>query len=139
MRRPRRRGFMLMTVVVVMSLAAGVLAVLAGWSIQHYREVQAERVRQVTRAVSDSAAAYARQHLAEWGRRPPTVPIRLDVGSLAPPGLSATATVEIVTGDGRRVCRIAAHVERGSLAAADMVELLMAEPATSSAPVSSGQ
>ena len=139
MRPAHRHGFMLIVVVVVMCLAAGVLAILTTWTMQRYREVQAERVRQVMRAVSDSAVAYARLHLGEWDRRLPAGTITLDVASLAPPGFSAAATVEIVSEGGRRLCRVASHVERGMLAGADMVDLPMTAPATSSASASAAQ
>ena len=127
--RERRRGFVLIIVLIVMTLTAGVLALVASWGVYRHRELQLDRVRLGSRVINDSALAYARLHLAEWTAQPPDSGIDLDVGSLALRGLTASATVSVVTDGNRRVCRIATRVERGSLLATNEIDLPMGPPA----------
>jgi type II secretory pathway pseudopilin PulG len=136
MRTPTsRNGFALIVVVVLTALTAGLLSMLSLWAAYRYREVQSERARQVARAIGDSAVAYARSHLNEWKSAPPADRLVLDVSSLAPAGMSASASVVFVIEDGRRVCRVSSRAERGAIASEDTVDLpLGPAPATSSAP-----
>ncbi len=129
-------GFVLIVVVVLTALTAGLLAMLSLWASYRYREVQSERVRQVTRAVSNSAVAYARVHLSEWKSNPPAGSLVLDVSSLAPTGMSASASVAFVIEGNQRVCRIASRVERGTIASGDTVDLPLG-PAPATSPASS--
>lgn len=141
MKRPASRsGFALVVVVVLTALTAGLLSMLTLWASYRYCEVQSERIRQVTHAISDSAVAYAKSHLSEWKSNPPADCIVLDVDSLAPSGISASASVMIVTQDRHRVCRIFSRVECGVLASGDTVDLPLGPvPTTSSTTTSSAQ
>ena len=132
----RRHGFVLVVVVMLAALTAGLLATVGTWAAYRYRGLRAERVRQVTRAVADSSAAYARLHLDEWKKSPPAAEIALDVSSLAPTGMTASASIAFVVEDGRQICRISSYVDRGSLAAADTTDIPLG-PAPATAPAAS--
>ena len=132
----RRHGFVLVVVVMLAALTAGLLAVIGTWGAYRYRGLRAERVRQVTRAVSDSAVSYARVHLDEWKKSPPPTGIDLEVSSLAPAGMTASSSISFVVEDGRRLCRISSRVDRGSLAAADTADIPLG-PAPATAPTAS--
>lgn len=135
-----RSGFALVVVVMLTALTAGLLSMLTLWASYRYREAQSERIRQVTHAICDSVVAYARSHLSEWKSNPPADRIVLDVDSLAPSGMSASAWVIIVTQDGHPVCRISSRVECGALASGDSVDLPLGPvPTTSSTTTSSAQ
>ncbi len=125
----RRRGLVLTIVLIVMTLTAGVLALIACWGVYRYRELQLDRVRLGAQVINDSALAYARLHIAEWTAQPPDSGIDLDVSSLAPRCLTASATVSVMTDGERRICRIATRVERGSVVATNEIDLPLSSPA----------
>ncbi len=131
-----RRGFVLLVVVLLAALTAGLLAMVGTWGAYRYRGLQAERVRQVTRAVADSSLSYARLHLDEWKKSPPATSIELDVSDLPPPGMTASAGIAFVVEDGRQICHISSYVDRGSLAAADTTDIPLG-PAPATAPAAS--
>ncbi len=135
----RRHGFVLIVVVMLAALTAGLLATVGTWAAYRHRGLQAERVRQATRAVAAGSLAYARLHLDEWKKSPPTAGIELDISALAPAGMTASARIAFVVEDGRQICRIFSYVDRGSLAAADTTDIPLGQapttaPATSTAP-----
>lgn len=132
-----RSGFALVVVVVLTALTAGLLSMLTLWANYRYREVQSERLRQAAHAVSDSAVAYARSHLSEWRSNPPVDRIVLEVDSLVPAGMSASASVVPVTEGGRRVCRISSRVEGGALTSGDTVDLPLGPAPTTSSTATS--
>ena len=124
-RRSQRRGVTLALVLMVMTVVGGMLTLLATCAAQRYRDRQAERVRLVARALTDSAAAYARTQLDTWSHTPPDEPVQLDVKALLPPEMTGSATLAVVTIDNRRLCRVSTRVSRGVYAAADEIDLDM--------------
>ncbi|HSW46208.1 MAG TPA: hypothetical protein VLM89_11630 [Phycisphaerae bacterium] len=94
-----RRGFVMALVLAVMSLVAGVLALLASYSAAYYRNHQAERLKLATEAACASVAAYARAHAAEWAARPPASPVSPDIAALMPPGATGSVTISLTPAD----------------------------------------
>ena len=121
--RRHRRGVTLAMVAMVMGLAAGVVALLAMYSAQAYRNRQGERVVRVTRTLIHSGVAYAQAHAAAWRADPPTEPITLDVTELVPPRMTGRLTLSFVTIEGRPHCRISARTQCGAAGAADEEEI----------------
>jgi len=118
-----RRGLILVLVLAVTVVVGSTLAVLATWAAQGYRTRQADRARLTARAITDSAAAYARAHLDEWSARPPTAPVVLDVSALLLPNMTGSAAITFLTIDDRRVCRASGEVQIGPSGALDEVTL----------------
>jgi hypothetical protein len=118
-----RRGVIMIVVVLVMAVVGGMTAVLAACGSQRYQDRQIARLRMVARSITDSGAAYARAHRDTWAGEPPANPILLDVTGLLPPQMDGTATLEVVTVGGRRVCRITSHVELVRFTATNELEL----------------
>jgi hypothetical protein len=123
-RRPhRQRGIVLVIVVVAMTFVAGMLAILATFAAQHYREVKVERVRQVNRAVLDSAARFAASKAGDWSTKPPEGPIEVDVKPLLPAGMAGQATMTLRKDNDQLVCQVDTRVESGSYAASSQLAL----------------
>ncbi len=122
---PQRRGVMLTIVVMVMTIVAGVFAVLGANLTHQHRQRQADRVRLVSRAIAASAANYARSQWPAWSMTPPAAPMELDVAALVPPKMTGAATIEVVAKEGRSVCRVAARAEWGPYSSIQEFDLPM--------------
>jgi hypothetical protein len=121
----RQRGAILVLVVVVMTVVAGSLAAMGTFAAFRYREVRVERARQVNRAIVDSAAGWVADKRNDWMADPPRQPVELDVKSLLPPEMTASATVTARKEEGMLKCTVATRVEYGVYAASNEVELPM--------------
>jgi type II secretory pathway pseudopilin PulG len=129
-----RRGLILVLVIVVTALIGGGLAVLTAWAAEGYRTRQADRARLTARALTDSAAAYARAHLEEWSTRAPTQPVTLDVSALLLPNMTGSATITFETIDGRAVCHATGAAQVGPSTAMDEIDLDMPSSAARTQP-----
>lgn len=118
-----RRGFTLILVLTIIVLVAGMLSVLAAGAAGLYRDRQGQLVEQVSRAVADSAAAYARRHIPAWAENPPERDIQLDIEPLLPEGMTGTCVLSFPTVDEQRLCRITAHVVQHAYGALETLDL----------------
>ena len=124
--RRRQRGMLFILTLVVMTLVAGLLTLIAASSARFYRQRQADRVRGVARSIADSAAAYVRAQ--DWTGPPSPEPIALDMQAIVPPPLKGSATLTFLTRDGRRLCHIRAHVTMGIVGRIDEIEIVLPGP-----------
>ncbi|GMV97272.1 MAG: hypothetical protein HRF43_16585 [Phycisphaerae bacterium] len=111
--RTDRRGHLLVLVLVLVVMVGGLLTLLATCSTQMHRDRQADQTRLLARAMTASAAGYARAHLAEWAANPPDKPVELDVSGLLPPNVEGSAVIDFPIQDGRRFCRVTARTQWG--------------------------
>lgn len=112
-KRTDRHGHLLVLVLVLVVMVGGLLTLLATYSMQMHRDRQADRTRLLARAMTASAAGYARAHLAEWTADPPDKPVELDVSGMLPPNVEGSAIIDFPTHDGRRLCRVTARTQWG--------------------------
>jgi len=123
--RYKRSGVALAFAVIVMGVMAWLLAGLVLFSAAHNRDLRAERVRSVARAVMDSSAAYAQANIPAWTSESPAEPVVLDIRPLLPPQMSGFAGLAVVTVDEKKLCRITTSVSCGPYVVADELELPM--------------
>ena len=124
--RRRQRGMLFIVTVAVMALVAGLLTMMTAYSVRFYRQRQADRVRGVARSIADSAAAYVRAQ--DWAGPTSPEPVALDVQAIVPPPLKGSATLTFLTRDGRRLCRIRAHVTLGVVGRIDEIDIVLPGP-----------
>ena len=124
--RRRQRGMLFILTLVVMTLVAGLLTLIAAYSAQFYRQRQADRVRGVARSIADSAAAHVRAQ--DWTGPMPPEPVSLDVQALVPPSLKGSVTLTFLTRDGHRLCRIRAHATMGVVGRIDEIDIVLPRP-----------
>lgn len=118
-----RRGLMLLLAVISIAMVMLLLSSLTVFAASRYREEQAARARCTARAVSPSVAAYARERLAEWSTHPPASPVEVDIRGLLTPELSGSATISVVTDQGRMLCRARVEVSRGPAVIVDEFDI----------------
>jgi type II secretory pathway pseudopilin PulG len=121
-------------VLIVLVLAGGLLTLLATFASQGYRDRQADQARLAARAITASAAAYARGHAQEWSSRLPEKPIELDIAALLPPNMTGSAQIEFSSQEGRPECRITGRTELGPVGAASEISIPLARPGSAPSP-----
>ncbi len=124
-RRRERRGFMLLLTVMVMGLVGGLLGILALNSAYYYRARQADRLGNISQAVTASAVACAREQLATLPTTRPAEPIQLDVSAILPPKFTGSAVISFQPGDKPSLCRVSTRVQRGGRAIVAEVDIQM--------------
>ncbi len=115
-------------VVVVMALLGGLIALLAANLSQNFRQSRMDRVRLVCRAITESAAGYARAQASAWSSAPPRDAIELDVKQILPPRMNGTATLSFVSVNDRKICHVSASAESDAYATAQELDVPMGKP-----------
>lgn len=119
----KRRGVFLVIVVIAIALMGGLLTLLARNATRAYQDHQQTRIHCVSRAVTDSAVAYARAHRGEWATTQPAEAVTLDVQELLPLKYTAAVSLEFLHRDDRPMCRVTTRVERLGVGISDEVEI----------------
>ncbi len=122
----RRKGIILVGVVVLMGIVLGLISVLALMAGHGYRHQRNERNRAVARAMVDSGAAYARAHFQPVPASMPAEPIELDVRALLPDRMQGSLSLAFAVRGGRPTCRITARVDTGGPEATDALDFDLA-------------
>jgi len=119
----KQRGVILILVLMIITIVGGFLTFLAVNRSNYYRMRQAERVRIMTRQITDSAADYVRMHKQLWAENPPEKPLELDVSKLLPSNMTGSATIHCLKVDGRQICRVSASVIKGAYQVIDELKI----------------
>ena len=123
-----RRGIALILVLTIIMITGVALSVLAAGAAGLSRNRQGQRVVLVGRSATDSAAAYARRHLATWSAAPPEGDIQLNIDQLLPEGMTGACVLSFPTGDQQRLCRITVHVVQHTYGALETLDLPLNPP-----------
>ncbi len=111
MNRPRvARGFMLIAVLIVVTIAGGLLSWLAWEVSRSYAELATARMDAAARSLARAGAAYAESQSEAWSASPPAAAVQLDVNDLLPPGVIGSVDIRCAAAD----CDIQATVARAA-------------------------
>ena len=110
---------MLVAVLIVITIAGGLLSWLAWEVTTSYADLTSARMDAAARSLARAGAAYAESQAKTWSTSPPTAPVRLDAHDLLPPNVNgsveircaaAACDVEATVTRAARTAAVAAHV-----------------------------